>query len=190
LSITLESFEALLEWLNTNREAAGRKYENIRGGLIRIFVSNGFNDAEDLSDLTINRVIDRLPDIRGNYVGEPALYFHGVARNVIREARRRKEVSTDRLHERPGIATEISDRRECLLKCLQLLPEEKRELILDYYLYDGRDKIEHHQRMAEELGITKGALRTRAHHIRAAMEECVLECAKEARRKQITRRQT
>jgi RNA polymerase sigma factor (sigma-70 family) len=145
--------------------------------LVKIFVSHGFSDAEDLADQTINRVITRLPDIRDNYVGEPARYFHGVARNVIREARRRKEVLIDPPLERFNLINDsTSDEYECLLKCLQLLTREKRELILDYHLYEKQNKIEHHKRMARELGITEGALRTRAHHIRASLEKCVSKC--------------
>ena len=185
-TITRDSFEALLAWLDSDREAAGRKYEIIRAGLIRIFVSQGFNDAEDLADLTINRVIDRLPDIREGYVGEQARYFHGVARNIVREARRRKEIATDNVPERLSRVVETSDRHECLLECLKLLPGEKRELILDYYLYEGRDKVEHHRRMAGELGLTEGALRTRAHHIRVNLEKCVSQCVKNLAEKQKT----
>jgi RNA polymerase sigma factor (sigma-70 family) len=177
LAISQEPFNALLAWLDIDREAAGRKYEIIRAGLIRIFVSQGFNDAEDLADLTINRVVNRLPDIVKDYVGEQARYFHGVARNVIREARRRKEIATDRIPENLSQIAYPSDKYECLLKCLKLLPDEKRELILDYYLYEGRDKIEQHRRMSEELGISEGALRMRAHHIRVSLEKCVSNCA-------------
>lgn len=184
MAITQEPFNALLAWLDPDRETAGGKYEIIRSGLIRIFVSQGFSDAEDLADMTINRVIDRLPDIKADYVGEPARYFHGVARNITREARRRKEIATESVPERLSQMTSISDRYECLLKCLKLLPREKRELILDYYLYEGRNKIEHHRRMAEELGIIEGALRTRAHHIRVPLEKCVVECTKNPAGKQ------
>lgn len=173
-----QPFDALLAWLDSDREAAGQKYETIRSGLIRIFIYQGFNDAEDLADLTINRVIDRLPDIGETYVGEQARYFHGVARNIIREARRRKEVATDRIPERFTQITNTSDRYDCLLECLKLIPAEKRELIMDYYLYEGREKIEHHRSMAEELGITEGALRTRAHHIRVTLQKCVSQCVK------------
>lgn len=178
MAITQEPFDALLAWLGPDREAAGQKYELIRSGLIRIFVSHGFSDAEDLADLTINRVVDRLQDIREGYVGEPARYFHGVARNIIREARRRKEVATDRLPERPAGVEQPSDAQECLLRCLGLLSDERRELLLDYYLYEGRSKIEHHREMARELGITAGALRIRVHHIRAALEKCAAQCVK------------
>lgn len=175
-AITDEAFESLLAWLDSDRDGAGRKYEIIRSGLVRVFVSHGFSDAEDLADVTINRVCDRLADIRGEYVGEPARYFHGVARNVIREARRRKEIATDDPPVRVDPAAETSDRYKCLLECLDQLPGEKRDLILDYYVYAGREKIEHHKAMAAEMGVTEGALRTRAHHIRAALEKCVLRC--------------
>jgi RNA polymerase sigma factor (sigma-70 family) len=174
----------LLAWLDPDREAAGRKYEVIRSGLVRMFISRGFNDAEDLADVAIDRVAARLSDIRDEYVGEPARYFHGVARNIILEARRRKEVATDALPERPRGILNTSDEYDCLLQCLGLLPPEKRELILDFHIYKGRNKIEQHRKMAEELGITQGALRLRAHHIRGTLEKCVSECSGNVRKKQ------
>jgi RNA polymerase sigma factor (sigma-70 family) len=176
VNITQESFEALLAWLDPNREIAGQKYEAIRTGLVRIFVSKGFNDAEDLADLVINRVADRLPEIRGTYVGAPVNYFRGVARNVMREAWRRKEIATDVFPESLSHMTSTSDEYDCLLNCLKLLPSEKRELVLDFYVYDKRDKIAHHKRIAQELGITESNLRVRVHRIRNTLEKCVLQC--------------
>ena len=139
-------------------------------------MSKGFSDAEDLADETINRVMKRLPDIRDTYVGEPARYFHGVARFVIREMGRRKEVATDEIpvfSVKPEVHT---DEYDCLVKCLRFLAPEKRDLILDYYIYDGRDKIVQHQRMASELGISEGALRGRAHQVRVNLENCIRQC--------------
>jgi len=176
LPITREQFDSLLSWLSNDRELAGTKYETIRGGLVRVFVSKGFNDAEDLADETINRVISRLADIRDNYDGEPSRYFHGVARNVLREQMRRKEFATEVqaiwVDPQPTSAD-----RECLDKCLQMLPAPKRDLILDYYLYEGHEKIEQHKQMAAELAISEGALRVRVHHVRVRLESCVRECA-------------
>jgi DNA-directed RNA polymerase specialized sigma24 family protein len=148
----------------------------IRAGLIRIFVSKGFSDAEDLGDETINRVMKKLPEIQDTYIGEPARYFHGVARYIIREVGRRKEVAVDEVPVfsiRPDVH---SNEYDCLVKCLKFLPPEKRELILDYYIYDGRDKIAQHRHMASELGITEGALRGRAHHVRGNLEKCIEQC--------------
>lgn len=184
MDTTQEFFEALLTWLSPERETAGQKYELIRSGLMRIFISKGFSDAEDLVDQTIDRVMTRLPDIRDNYVGEPAHYFHGVARNLIREAYRRKEIATD-VSPVAGIQmTNKSDEYECLMRCLQFLTLTKRQLILDYHVYEGHDKIEHHQIMAQELGISKGALRGRAHQIRSDLEKCVLQCTQSLKEKQ------
>lgn len=139
-------------------------------------MSKGFSDAEDLADEVINRVMKKLPEIRDTYVGDPVRYFHGVARYIIRETGRRKEVAVDEV---PVFSTEPdvhSDEYDCLLKCLRFLPPEKRDLILDYYIYDGRDKIAQHQQMASELGITDGALRGRAHQVRGNLEKCIQQC--------------
>ena len=184
LSISQQSFDTLLLWLDADREAAGIKYENIRTCLIRIFISNGFDDAEDLADVTINRVTVKIPGLIGTYVGEPTNYFFAVARNVIHEARRRKEVSTDKIPMKIEVVSDSSDTYDCLADCLKVLPAEKRELILDYYLVQGKDKSAHHRRMAQQLGVTDGALRTRAHHIRESLEKCVVRCTKRINRKQ------
>jgi RNA polymerase sigma factor (sigma-70 family) len=176
VGITREQFDSLLTWLGDgDREVGARKYEIVRAGLVRVFISKGFNDAEDLADETINRVITRLPDIRETYDGEPTRYFHGVARNIIRETGRRKEISAEvaavSIDPRP-----TNEELECLEQCLQLLPKDKRELILDYFVYEGHDKIEHHKEMAAELGISEGALRGRVYHIRATLVDCMRHC--------------
>jgi len=176
VTITKDPFDALLDWLDPDREKAGARYEIIRSGLIRIFVSKGLSDAEHYTDETIDRVIKRLPELQGNYVGDPARYFHGVARNVILEYGRRREVSTDVLPQSETQESARSDTHECLSKCLQLLPRDKQEFILDYHLYQGHAKIQHHRQMADELRISEGALRTRAHHLRVSLEKCVLRC--------------
>ena len=176
LAINEESFESLLAWLDPDREVAGQKYEVIRAGLIRIFVSKGFSDAEDLADETMNRVMKKLPEIRDTYVGDPARYFHGVARFIVREMVRRKEIAVEDVPAFSSEAEVYSDEYDCLLKCLRFLASDKRDLILDYYIYDGRDKIAQHRRMANELGITEGALRGRAHHVRGNLEKCIQQC--------------
>lgn len=189
-NLTQETFEGLLTWLDPNREVAAQKYEAIRIGLVRIFISKGFSDAEDLADQVINRVANRLQDIRSNYVGEPANYFRGVARNVMHEAWRRKEITTDIFPEDLSQISSTSDEYECLLNCLKLLPSEKRDLVLDFYVCNNRDKIAHRKRIAEELGITQSNLRVRVHRIRNTLEKCVLQCIKKLSVKQIVSTQT
>lgn len=186
MTITKDPFDALLEWLDPDREKAGQRYEIIRAGLIRIFVSKGLSDAEHYTDEAIDRVVKRLPEIQSKYVGDPARYFHGVARNLILEAGRRREVATDVLPLRITHEVVRSDTSECLSKCLKLLPADKQEFILDYHLYQGHAKVENHRQMADELSISEGALRTRAHHLRVSLEKCVLECIAQSRQNKTT----
>lgn len=187
MTLTKDSFDALLEWLDPDPDKAGQRYEVIRGGLIRIFVSQGLTDAEHYADETVDRVIKRLPEIRDGYVGEPVRYFIGVARNVIREAIRRQEIAVDVLPQCLPIKPGDKELIDCLTECLKLLPPDRQDFILDYHLYGGRDKIRHHKQMADELSISIGALRTRAHHIRVALEDCILNCIDPNRNKSATR---
>ena len=181
MTISPDPFDALLEWLDADRQKAGERYEIIRAGLIRIFVSKGLSDAEHYTDETIDRVIKRLPELKKSYVGDPARYFHGVARNVLLEYGRRREVPTDEVPQAPTAEGVRSDTHECLSKCLKLLPRDKHDFILDYHLYQGQAKILNHRQMADELSISEGALRTRAHHLRVSLEKCVLRCVDQVR---------
>jgi DNA-directed RNA polymerase specialized sigma24 family protein len=176
LTTSKEDFDNLLLWFHSDRDTAAHRYESIRSGLIRIFISKGFTDAEALADETFDRVTRRLPEIQPDYVGDPARYCIAVARNIVFEERRRKEFSTEVLPEPYPLERKESDLHDCLVDCLTLLPSDKRQLILDYHVYQGKAKIENHRKMAAELKITEGALRIRAHHMRARLEKCVLQC--------------
>ena len=177
MTITQAQFDSLLIWLSPDRETAGRKYKTIHSGLVRIFVSKGLNNAEDLADETINRVIIRLSSIAKNYRGEPARYFHGVARNIIRESMRRKEFAIGDVDVRIDPRFDVREEHDCLSHCLDCLSDTKRNLILDYYLYDGHTKVEHHKRMAGQLRMTIGAIRSRAFQIRLHLQNCMQHCA-------------
>ena len=176
--ITQESFEALLDWLGPDPDSAAKKFEAVRRRLIKIFISRGCIDAEHLADEVFDRVCERLPDIRSSYVGDPANYFHGVARNVYRESRRRKEIATGTLPQ-TARAPEVGREDlwlECLRKCLELMPPEQREMVLAYHAESKRAKIDARARLAAKLGLTANALRLRAHRLRVSLEQCVLRC--------------
>ena len=55
-----DPFDELLEWLDPDREKAGRRYEAIRAGLIRMYVARGVSDAEYYADETIDRVARKI----------------------------------------------------------------------------------------------------------------------------------
>ena len=176
--LTEESFEALLAWLNPNRELAGQRYEEIRRRLIKIFACRGCYEPEDLADETINRVTNKLKAIEPTFTGEQARYFYGVANKVHLEYLRRKPVPP--LPAAYNISEDSEREYQCLDRCVGKLTQENRELVLQYYQEDKRAKIEHRKLLAARFGIALNALRIRAHRIRTSLQHCVIECLQEA----------
>src|ERR1041384_4256101 len=149
--LTQELFEELLAWLDHDREVAGQKYENIRRGLIKVFVINGCHSVEDLADEAINRVANKLNQIKHDYQGDPSLYFYGVAKKMVHEDRRRKRTPVP-----PTTvwnSDDIEPEYECLERCLQELTTENRELVLQYYQEEKKAKIDNRRKLADKLGI-------------------------------------
>ena len=162
-TINQTSFDQLLSWLGPNPEMAGQKYEIIRQKLIRLFTSKHCDFPEDLADKTFDRVARRLSQIRQHYVGNPLNYFLGVARKIYLEYLR--SISTKRLPSLPAPEEGMEELFAHLEDCINQLPPEERELILAYYQENGRSKIDHRKKLAEELGIPLSALRLRVHRI-------------------------
>jgi RNA polymerase sigma factor (sigma-70 family) len=177
---TQENFEALLNWLDRNREIAGQKYEKIRQRLIRIFLGRGCFEAEALADETIIRVTRKVPQVVVDYVGEPALYFYGVANKIHYEwLRKQKKINSLPLTEtqtEPESGTESGAEYECLEICLETLPADERGLIVEYYRDEKTAKIENRRELAEKSGISVSALQVKAFRIRARLKQCLQKC--------------
>jgi DNA-directed RNA polymerase specialized sigma24 family protein len=176
-SLTHENFDALLLWLDPNREQAGQKYEKIRLRLIKIFTCRGCFESEDLADETINRVAKRLKDIADEFEGDRSQYFYGVASKVYLEYVRKKPAPSPPPPRRDSDEVELEYR--CLERCMERLTSDNRQLVLQYYQEEKRAKIDHRKRLAESLGIALNALRIRAHRIRLTLLECVQQCLQE-----------
>jgi RNA polymerase sigma factor (sigma-70 family) len=176
--LTQDDFDRFLTWLDPNRERAAKKYEEVRRKLIKIFTCRGCAEAEDLADETINRVIRKAQGMIDSYVGDPALFFYGVARNVHLEHVRKGVTVLPPAPTDPPQQKELES--ECLDLCMGKLPEEHRRWVLEYYREEKRAKIDHRKEMAERLGIAPNALRIRMHRIRASLQNCVTSCLERA----------
>ena len=179
----IESFEVLLDWLDPDRELAGKKYELIRTRLLKIFYARGCHLAEELADETIERVTKKAGKLIRNYDGDPAYYFYGVAKKVFLEFTRRPKSEELPLHlvqtENKTDVLEQNDR--CLGRCLKKLPVRNSEFILEYYKCNKQAKIDCRKRLMEKLGVSHEALRVRAFRIRNALQKCVFKCLDEMR---------
>lgn len=185
-ALTEESLQLLLRWLAQDGGTAGERYEIIRQTLVKTFTWNGRPDAEDLADETINRVTRRLPELIKEYKGDPALYFYGVAKRVLKEVQRAESARMPRPPVDPPAPSPPEDeqaanlRQRCLDECLQKLSPENRNLILQYYQERGQTKIDKRKEIAQKLDIRATNLRVKVHRIRTTLLACILECMKRA----------
>lgn len=170
-------FELLLDWLDTDRETAARKYEKMRQKLIQIFCGRGCYEAEELADITFDRVMTKVPSIVENYSGKPALYFYGVANKVYHEWIR-KQSKHEQIEFKDAIEqnTESNDRLECLEQCLEKLSDEKRQIVIGYYKENKGSKIKIRKQLAEKHEISTGALQIKLFRIRQSLHRCITNC--------------
>jgi DNA-directed RNA polymerase specialized sigma24 family protein len=175
--LSQEAFDKFLAWLDADRDRAGEKYEEIRRKLIKIFAHRGCAIAEELTDEAINRVNRRVQEIADTYVGDPALYFYGVAQKVYLEYVKKKPAPKPLPPSDPPDETERN--YECLERCMQHLDLASREIILEYYHQERRAKIDHRKDLADRLGIALNTLRMRVHRIKAGLQLCVGDCLKQ-----------
>ena len=179
-----ESFEEILNWLNPDRELAGKIYVQLRHDLAKMFNWRGCRDPEGLTDEVFDRVAKKVNEVRPAYVGDPRLYFRAVANNLIKESLKKikNQILLEVVDQTRQRETEINDEaiviEDCLQLCLQNLSSEKRELILAYYGREKQAKIDHRIKLAQQLGISVEALRVKTYRIRISLEECIQRCLK------------
>lgn len=190
--MTQDEFNRLLAWLDEDPEEAGRRYEDTRHSLIKLFTWQGCDDAEGLADEVFDRAAARLSESGWAYAGDPAHYCYGIAKKLFYECRRRMKARApldEVIHLNvpvPEVIEDDSDREhECLGLCVGKLDAESREMIMAYYALEKRDKIEARKALAQRFGISINNLRVRLCRIRAGLEKCIRECMEKSPRREM-----
>ena len=181
-TLSSTAFERLLDALDGDRERAGLEYEDLRRKLVDFFDWRGSATPDVQADETLDRVARKLQ--QGEVVTNLKSYVYAVARMVFHEAQRRgyREAAAWNLLGREAAAAALTPgpqtegRVACLKRCLQRLPEDGRRLIMEYYLGEGRVHLSERKALAARLGLTYGALKTRAHRLRGLLDECLRRC--------------
>jgi DNA-directed RNA polymerase specialized sigma24 family protein len=190
------AFNKLLGVLGKDRDSAGQQYERIRRKLLRYFESHGCVCPDDQADEVIDRVAGKISEGVEIYAGDPAIYFYGVARYVLKEYWDKRPRAAEPLRETaslPSLSTnpdevlregasriETEQQMDCLESCLSALPEDKRDLITTYYQGDAAEKIANRKALAARLGTPINALRSRALRVRETLEACLEKCLAQA----------
>jgi DNA-directed RNA polymerase specialized sigma24 family protein len=161
----------------------------MRRRLVAYFDRKNCLSPDELADETLNRVSRRLDEEGSIDTETPAKYCYIVARYVFLEHVRAGNGNVvaidDYLAGPKSLKLAMpedpeADRREemlsCLDECSARLERSEREMILQYYVGEEREKIDNRRSLAEKLGISANALSIRACRIRRRIEECVRNC--------------
>src|SRR5262245_42716657 len=152
LDLSEESFFRLLARLNADPMLAGEEYEKLRTRLMYFFERKGCRIPAELSDETINRIARKVEE--GIEIEDVFKFSYGVARLVLLEHWRDPKRDWDELDQRlspPKSDREFDELRlECMEKCLQALPSEEQDLIVNNCVLDKGGKEE----FARSMGVT------------------------------------
>lgn len=181
-----ESFEALLAWLDPDRDQAWEEYQAIWDRLIKIFTWCHCRNVEDLAGEVVRRVERNLHKVVNTVFDDRAPYFYKVASILLRELPRQEARFVEFQEESGlgGIAYPVEPdeidvdelRLQCLDDCLDQLNEKDRRIIRAYYQFDQKTKLADRQRLPKELGMGRSALWTRVSRIRSILRRCVRAC--------------
>jgi hypothetical protein len=174
--ITQDDFDKLLFWLDPDRDKAGEKLARIQTRLIAIFSSRGCVDPATLVDKTTNIVAGKIDWLLENYVGDPALYFYGVGKNVYRDYLNyiKRHVTDPPPPPPPDPEPEELDERCGYLKtCLERLSPTDRDIAIRYQEGEKGERIINRKKLADELNISPNALRIRVCNLHAQLRKCI-----------------
>lgn len=182
-TLTHETFSRLLASLDPDHEKAGEEYEQLRLTLLRYFQWRNAPFPEEQADAVLDRVARKLTE--DVVIRNLRAYCVEVARRVLLEAWKGKENKSTALdptiHDVAVSGTDEEARQRevrlnCLEECLNSLPAQSRDLIVEYYQDERGDHIKSRKAMAASLGLPRGALASRARRLREKLEQCVKQC--------------
>jgi len=176
-SLTPESLEKLLDWLDPDRDEAWKKFQQHKKRLAGFFTWRGCHIPEDLADKTIDRVSKKVASgAVGQSVNRTA-YCLGVAKNVLHEYWRDVNPASVTVDiPAPSPEPDWKERElACLDGCLDRLSQHDRDLVTRYHQYGGREKIRARKELADGEG-GPNALRIKVFRIRNALRDCFFAC--------------
>ena len=172
-----DNWQALLHRLGSGPEEAAERYEELRRKVIKYFLWEQCDHAEDLADECLDRVARKLEE--GVEIQSLHAYVSGVARILVKECHARRQREQAMLEgfsnravqaEAPG---DLEQAVQDLEDCLEQFSPQQRRLLVRYYEGDHGERILNRKKLAEELGMLPNALRNRAMRLRTLLENCM-----------------
>ena len=147
--------------------------EQLRPKLMAFFRWNRCESSEDETQETMSRALERMNNPETEIKVPLQAYVFGIARNVLRESRRRwRETPMDPASaEFTNLSAEsalTAEEKILVRECLAQLSPEDGHLVLEFHR-KGAEQV------AKELGITANAVRIRAHRIHRKVQGLMTE---------------
>jgi len=178
-----ESFERLLKWLDGAMNSEGQRYLEIRRRLIAYFNHYGCLAPEELADQTLDDVMRRLEEEGEIQVDAPERYIYIRAKFVLKEFWDKPQSAPFEDFDGPAAMPEESSddlHYQCLEQCLNRLSARDQEMVMQYYIGDGRVKIENRRSLCARWEMTEEALRTIVCRLRKKLRACMGDCVAQA----------
>jgi hypothetical protein len=173
-------YDHLFDWLFPNHREAEIKYTQLRQSLrlmirqrLGSFCQHCRQADEEIAEIVIDRLAQKMPKLKENYVGEPVAYCYGVVRFVILEHQKNRIVEEI---EEDMSATTFIDPPPCMVECFMKLTPDEREVLEEYFEFDGQVGIEARRRLAKRLGMTLEQIRQYIFKLRTGLRKCLVEC--------------
>ncbi len=176
-----DPYTIFLSLLSPDRDVAENKFRDIRRRLARMLDFRGCACSYELADDAILDFVCHLRNRDRPFEGDPIAYLSTVAYNLyLAHLQKQFLPLPDDISEWPQVDEDETGGKEQLHKhldgCLDKLSPENRDLILKYYRWDKRAKIEFRKELAKALGISANALKIKVYHIRKVLGACIEEC--------------
>jgi DNA-directed RNA polymerase specialized sigma24 family protein len=183
--LTAPRFTGLLARLCPDPDQAGLEYERLRRALVKFFDWRNVWPADECADECLDRLARRLTEPAP--IVDVRQFAYGIARHVLFERRRQPGVvpldRSPELSARPRLEADEDPRQACFDRCLAALAQDQRALLLGYYDEERDRKIANRRRIAAELRLSEGALRSRIQRLRDGLQECIESCLAAVRRR-------
>ena len=176
--MSTNSLETLLMGLAAEPDDAAEAYRIVHARLTRFFNLKNMADPATMADEVMDRLAASMASRGAAEIESPAAFALGIARHLLQEEWRRLAREKEAIREWTGtVRTEHDHEKELTMasldNCLGRMPAAKREMLQAYYGWTGAEKIAHHRRMADELGLTVNALRNRLLRARTELLTCL-----------------
>jgi DNA-directed RNA polymerase specialized sigma24 family protein len=173
-----ETLDKILNLLGPSQEEAAVEYRRLHQRLTRFFEWNGVPDPMALADEAIDRLAKRgAEEGAEEVILNPSAFALGIGRLLLQEEARRQQKKMEAMRHLEAQGSDSASEAEAmdraLQHCLAKLQTETRNLLEQYYLHRGGEKVKLHQRLAAERGLTVNALRNRALRGRQELEACM-----------------